>query len=87
MLSSLPEGPIGIALPAGSGEATGVAESFRGPVWVWMQLDAGMIGDIFVADPSTLLWPLLEHAALSGIVADFPLINKSINASYSGVDL
>jgi Ni,Fe-hydrogenase III large subunit len=68
-------------------EAVGVAESFRGPVWVWMQLEAGMITDIFVADPSTLHWPLLQHAVLSGIVADFPLINRSINASYSGVDL
>jgi Ni,Fe-hydrogenase III large subunit len=87
LLSGLPEGAIAIALPAGSGEACGVAESFRGPVWTWMLLDSGMITDIFVADPSTLLWPLLEHAALSGIIADFPLINKSINASYSGVDL
>ena len=46
-----------------------------------------MITDAFVADPSTLHWPLLEHAAATSIVADFPLINKSINASYSGVDL
>jgi Ni,Fe-hydrogenase III large subunit len=46
-----------------------------------------MIADVFVADASTLHWPLLEHAAAGGIVADFPLINKSINASYSGVDL
>jgi Ni,Fe-hydrogenase III large subunit len=29
----------------------------------------------------------LEAAATTGIVADFPLINRSINASYSGVDL
>ncbi len=87
LLAELPEGVIAIAPPAGSGEAYAVAESFRGPVWVWMQLDAGMIRDVFVADPSTLHWPLLEHAAMSGIVADFPLINKSINAAYSGVDL
>jgi Ni,Fe-hydrogenase III large subunit len=87
LLAELPEGVIAIAPPSGSGEACGVAESFRGPVWHWMQIDAGMITDIFIADPSTLHWPLLEHAALSGIVADFPLINKSINASYSGVDL
>ena len=87
LLAVLPEGQINVAPAAGSGEGIGVAESFRGPVWVWMQLEAGMITDIFVADPSTLLWPLLEHAATSGIVADFPLINKSINASYSGVDL
>ena len=64
-----------------------VAESFRGPVWHWLSIDAGRITDIFIADPSTLHWPLLEHAATTGIVADFPLINRSINASYSGVDL
>ena len=46
-----------------------------------------MISDVFIADASTLHWPLLEYAAATGIVADFPLINKSINASYSGVDL
>jgi Ni,Fe-hydrogenase III large subunit len=34
-----------------------------------------------------VLWPLLEAAIEGNIVADFPLINKSINASYSGVDL
>ncbi len=48
---------------------------------------SGSITDVFIADPSTLHWPLLEHAATTGILADFPLINKSINASYSGVDL
>jgi Ni,Fe-hydrogenase III large subunit len=52
-----------------------------------LNIQAGSIADVFIADPSTLHWPLLEHAARSGILADFPLINKSINASYSGVDL
>jgi Ni,Fe-hydrogenase III large subunit len=52
-----------------------------------VRIDNGLLADVFIADPSTLQWPLLEHAALSGIVADFPLINKSVNASYSGVDL
>jgi Ni,Fe-hydrogenase III large subunit len=95
LLAELPEGSLAVTPQTGGEagetggvrEAVGVAESFRGPVWVWMQLEAGMITDIFIADPSTLHWPLLEHAVLSGIVADFPLINKSINASYSGVDL
>ncbi len=86
-LAGLPPGQISAAPPAGSGEGYAVAESFRGPVWHWMQLDSGMITDIFVADASTLHWPLLEQAAATAIVADFPLINKSINASYSGVDL
>ncbi|EQD50990.1 hydrogenase subunit, partial [mine drainage metagenome] len=32
-------------------------------------------------------WPALEHAIMDNIVADFPLINKSFNLAYSGVDL
>ncbi len=87
MLHSLPETPIAIAPQAGSGAAVGAAESFRGPVWYWLRIESGVIADVFIADPSTLHWPLVEHAAATAILADFPLINKSINASYSGVDL
>jgi Ni,Fe-hydrogenase III large subunit len=87
LIEHLPDGPIALAPPFGSGMGLGVAESFRGPVWHWLTIDSGAITDVFIADPSALHWPLLEHAAASGILADFPLINKSINASYSGVDL
>ena len=73
--------------PLISGIGLGVAESFRGSAWHWLKIESGLITNAFIADPSTLHWPLLEHAAITGIVADFPLINKSINASYSGVDL
>ncbi len=86
-LGALPDDSIAVAPPAGDGMGLGVAESFRGPVWYWLVLNSGVISDIFIADPSTLHWPLLEHAATTGILADFPLINRSINASYSGVDL
>jgi Ni,Fe-hydrogenase III large subunit len=87
LLHNLPDGQIAVAPPAGDGMGLGVAESFRGPVWYWMSLAAGVIADVFAADASALHWPLLERAAQNGILADFPLINKSINASYSGVDL
>jgi Ni,Fe-hydrogenase III large subunit len=87
LLHTLPDGQIAIAPPSGDGVGLGVAESFRGPVWHWLSITAGTITDAFIADASTLHWPLLEHAATTGILADFPLINKSINASYSGVDL
>jgi len=83
----LPRTPIAVAPPQNSGIGLGVAESFRGPAWHWLKIESGLITNAFIADPSTLHWPLLEHAAITGIVADFPLINKSINASYSGVDL
>ena len=87
LLATLPDTEIALAPHSGSGIGIGVAESFRGPVWVWLTLESGTISDIFVADPSTIHWPLLEYAATTGILADFPLINKSINPSYSGVDL
>ena len=87
LLATLPETELSLAPASGTGSALGVAESFRGPVWHWLAIDAGAITDIFIADPSTLHWPLLEHAATTSILADFPLINKSINPSYSGVDL
>jgi Ni,Fe-hydrogenase III large subunit len=87
LLRDLPDGIIAVAPPSGSGMGLGAAESFRGSIWHWVNIDNGLLADVFIADPSTLHWPLLEHAAATGIVADFPLINKSINASYSGVDL
>jgi Ni,Fe-hydrogenase III large subunit len=87
LLDSLPAGELAVSLSNGSGFGLGVVESFRGPAWHWLKIDSGLITNAFIADPSTLHWPLLEHAAATGIIADFPLINKSINASYSGVDL
>jgi Ni,Fe-hydrogenase III large subunit len=38
-------------------------------------------------DPSWCNWPVIGHAVIGNIVADFPLINKSFNLSYSGQDL
>jgi Ni,Fe-hydrogenase III large subunit len=87
ILVRLPYDVLAFALPAGSGMGLGVAESFRGPVWHWLQIDNGSITSAFIADASALHWPLLEHAATTAILADFPLINKSVNGSYSGVDL
>lgn len=86
-LHTLPADALAYQLPQTSGVGLGVAESFRGPVWHWLHIENGAITAAFIADASALHWPLLEHAATTGILADFPLINKSINASYSGVDL
>ena len=55
---------------------------------VGVQLDeAGQLARVHPHDPSWQAWPALEHAVLSDIVPDFPLINKSFNLSYSGADL
>jgi Ni,Fe-hydrogenase III large subunit len=40
-----------------------------------------------VRDPAFMNWQTIQFAVLGDIVADFPLINKSMNLSYSGNDL
>ena len=75
--------------PAGQGSSgLGIVEGWRGPVLV--SLTAGADGGIrrcHPHDPSSLNWPVVEHAVIGNIVPDFPLINKSFNLSYSGHDL
>ncbi len=87
LLETLPDGHIAAASPAGDGAGIGIAESFRGQNTHWLRIEAGMIADIFIADASTLHWPLLEYAATTSSLADFPLLERSINPSCSGVDL
>jgi len=69
--------------------ALGYAESHRGQTIHWI-----MVGE----EPDTLFrykvrtasfanWPAIEVAVLNDIVADFPLINKSLDLSYAGNDL
>jgi Ni,Fe-hydrogenase III large subunit/Ni,Fe-hydrogenase III component G len=87
ILAALPEGPIARAVPDGSGEGLGFAESFRGEVLAWLRIERGHIARCHLRDPSWLQWPLLEAAIEGNIVADFPLCNKSFNCSYAGHDL
>jgi Ni,Fe-hydrogenase III large subunit/Ni,Fe-hydrogenase III component G len=87
LLINLPESPIVATQPMATGEGIGVAETCRGDAWHWMRLDGGLIAACFMRDPSWALWPALEAAVEGNIVADFPLANRSFNASYSGVDL
>ncbi|MFL1461580.1 nickel-dependent hydrogenase large subunit [Roseococcus sp. DSY-14] len=88
LLHALPEGPLATPLPPRGGEGLALAESFRGECLAWLRLDeGGLVEAAFLRDPSWLHWPLLEAAVIGNILADFPLINKSINGSYSGVDL
>lgn len=87
VFAAMPGGAVSMPLPPAPGEGIGVAEGFRGDIWHWVRLDAGLIAASFPRDPSWAHWPLLEDTVCNDIVADFPLCNKSFNASYSGVDL
>jgi Ni,Fe-hydrogenase III large subunit len=87
ILSLLPDGPIAVAPACTDGEGLGLAESFRGDVFVWVRLEGTRVARCHLRDPSWFQWPLLEAAIEGNIVADFPLCNKSFNCSYSGHDL
>ncbi len=85
----LPGGALRVEVaPVAGGAGLGVIEGWRGEVAVGVEIDAaGRLARVHPHDPSWQAWPALEFAVLRDIVPDFPLINKSFNLSYSGVDL
>jgi Ni,Fe-hydrogenase III large subunit len=85
----IPGGPTRVEFPEVRDAAFGVGwvEGWRGETFVALEAGAeGRIRRCHVHDPSWQAWPLIEHAVMGNIVPDFPLINKSFNLSYSGVD-
>ena len=85
----MPAGELRVAFtPQPGGCGLGIVEGWRGEVAVGVELDAqGRLARVHPHDPSWQAWPALEFAVLKDIVPDFPLINKSFNLSYTGVDL
>ncbi len=90
VLESMPDGSFFNPLEesfSGS-EGIGWVEGWRGEVLCWVRLGTGLtVLDAHCHDPSWILWPALEQTIPGNLVADFPLINKSFNLSYSGHDL
>jgi Ni,Fe-hydrogenase III large subunit/Ni,Fe-hydrogenase III component G len=69
-------------------EGIGLIEGWRGEILVYVNINKeGKIVRYFPRDPSWFSWPALEQLIHGNIVPDFPVCNKSINGSYSGVDL
>jgi Ni,Fe-hydrogenase III large subunit len=90
ILDRLPAGEIRstLATPAESSIGVGWVEGWRGEVLIALETGSGgSLRRVHAHDPSWQNWPVLEHAVIGNIVPDFPLINKSFNLSYSGVDL
>jgi len=86
-LEALPEGPIRLSLPGiATGRALAAVESPRGELVYWLRVEEGKISRCHVRSPSFQNWPALPFAVTGNIIADFPLINKSFNLSYSGCD-
>ena len=84
------------ALPVGSvltplelrGELHGssAVESPRGELYYWLEGHDGRLTRCHIKSPSFQNWPAMPFAVVDNIIADFPLINKSFNLSYSGCD-
>ncbi len=71
------------------GRALGYAESHRGQTLHWVMLgeDPRTLFRYKVRTASSVNWSAIEVAVLNDIVADFPLVNKSLDLSYAGNDL
>ena len=87
MLEIMPEGEFSCDLKKTGGSGMGWVEGFRGEVFIFLEIEEGLIRRAHAHDPSWQNWPALEFAVIGNIVPDFPLINKSFNLSYSGHDL
>ncbi len=79
-VKEIPKGKIGFSL----------VEAPRGEAIHWIYSGEGRPFRHKIRDPSFCNWLAMEAAVIGGagnIVPDFPLINKSMNLSYSGNDL
>ena len=86
---NLPAGPH--RAPAASLEpgrcALGAVEGWRGEIVYWVRTGPeNRLERCKIKDPSVNNWPALVEAVAGNIIADFPVINKSFNLSYSGTD-
>lgn len=86
-LESMPAGAIATSVPSeGSAEGFSAVESPRGELLYWIRVHDGYVRRCHIKSPSFQNWPALPLAMPGNIIADFPLINKSFNLSYSGCD-
>jgi Ni,Fe-hydrogenase III large subunit len=90
LLSGLPSGPLGAAVPDvlppwGIGQSA--IESPRGASIHWLRTDtAGRVDRYHLRSASYANWPAVPLAALTAIIPDFPLVNKSFELCYSCTD-
>jgi Ni,Fe-hydrogenase III large subunit/Ni,Fe-hydrogenase III component G len=88
-LKNLPAGALAVALRPipEDGIAVSAVEGWRGEIVYAIQSKNAAITRVAVRDPSFIHWQLFPHLVTSDMVPDFPLINKSLNLSYTGNDL
>ena len=73
--------------PAPGACALSAVEGWRGEILYWIRAaEDNRLDRCKIKDPSLNNWPALVEAVARNIIADFPVINKSFNLSYSGTD-
>jgi Ni,Fe-hydrogenase III large subunit len=87
LLKQIVAGPVFTECKGQDGYGLSVVEAARGQNLHWLSIKNGRIERYKVRTASFCNWPAIEHAVMGNIVADFPLINKSLNLSYAGNDL
>lgn len=90
LMRRLPQGPVSVSWPGvvADRQGIGLVEGWRGEILSFVRFDQnGQVARFFPRDPSWFTWPALERLIDGNIVPDFPVCNKSVNASYSGHDL
>lgn len=88
-LARLPDGPLSTPVPplVEGRCGLGAVEGWRGEILHWVRVGRdGRLARCRIKDPSLNNWPALVEAVQGNIIPDFPVINKSFNLSYSGVD-
>jgi Ni,Fe-hydrogenase III large subunit/Ni,Fe-hydrogenase III component G len=89
VLNDVPGGPqrIPAVTPPPDTCALSAVEGWRGEILYWIRTGRGnRLERCKIKDPSLNNWPALVEAVAGNIIADFPVINKSFNLSYSGTD-
>ena len=79
-------GVFGPVTLQGDGQGFAAVESPRGELCYWIEIRRDRMARCHIKSPSFQNWPAMPFAVEGNIIADFPLINKSFNLSYSGCD-
>jgi len=87
LVKNIKEGAVFNKVEIKDGFNIGVVESWRGEIICALQIKNGVVDRCFPRDPSFCNWALFGIMGPGNIVPDFPLINKSLNLSYSGNDM
>ena len=83
------QGDFRVAVPTIPADqcAMSAVEGWRGEIIHWIRTGPdNHLHRCKIKDPSLNNWPALVEAVQGNIIADFPVINKSFNLSYSGTD-